>query len=161
MMGYYVWNCFWLMFPVLFLNILFARRLPPRYQPAIFSHEIPRWIQVPENIFRIGTFLLPLLMPIQIVTSLQKFGIALYVAGLLLYFSSWAMQMRHPQSAWSRSRLGFMAPAYTPGVWLTGIALIGDSFYLSLGRATCIYLVVAISFLLFHNLHAWIVHSRA
>ncbi len=161
MILHYVWNCFWLIIPVLVMNGLLMGKLPNIYQPEVFSDHIPIWIVVGENAFRTATVLLPLLMPLQVGRPGQKAGLALYLAGLVIYFASWAMQIWIPQSAWSTSRWGFMAPSYTPPIWLVGIALVGDSLYVPFPYTPWIYIGLSAAFLAFHNLHTWIVYSRA
>ena len=107
----YLWNCFWLAVPILVMNWRLASRLPEGYQPTLFWRDIPRLIAIGENVSRIVLFLGLLLMPLRIATSRQRAGLAVYAAGVLIYFGAWAMQIWFPQAEWSRSRLGFMAPA--------------------------------------------------
>jgi hypothetical protein len=156
----YVWNCFWLIVPVLLLNVSLARKLPPTYQPEIFSRGIPAWISAGEHTLRIAVFLLPLLMPLEFNGQRQRAGLLLYLAGLLLYAASWCAQIWFSASRWSESRIGFMAPAYTPLAWLAGIGFIGNSFYAGLSFRPWIYLGLSAAFLVFHNLHAWLVYSE-
>jgi hypothetical protein len=160
MLYHYLANCFWLMVPVLGMNLLLAGKLPRIYQPEVFSSGIPWWIVVGENGLRVGMFLLPMLMPLQLEHPRQHIGFVIYLFGLGTYFLSWALQIWRPRSAWSRSRWGFMAPAYTPFLWLMGIALIGDSLYLRISYTSWIYAGLAVAFLAFHNLHAWITYTR-
>ena len=63
-------------------------------------------------------------MPLRWDTSVSKVGIAIYLIGMLIYFASWIPLINAPNSAWSNSLAGFMAPAYTPLLWLVGIGLI-------------------------------------
>ena len=63
----YASNCFMLVIPVLLWNVLFLTSLPQGY-----SREF--W---------------PLFMPLTIKTGRQKFGVAVYLAGLVIYFASW------------------------------------------------------------------------
>jgi hypothetical protein len=161
MLLYYAWNCFWLIAPVLLMNALLMRKLPRMYQPEVFSDRIPAWITAGENTFRIITFALPLLMPLRIVRQGQRIGLAVYLAGLALYFAAWAMQIWFPQNAWSMSRWGFMAPSYTPLIWLIGIGIVGDSLYFSAPYAPWIYITLSATFLVFHNLHTFRVYTRA
>jgi hypothetical protein len=156
----YVWNCFWLIVPVLLLNVIPARKLPPMYQPETFSRGVPGWISAGEHTFRIAVFLLPLLMPLEFNGQEQKAGGLLYLAGMLVYAASWCAQISFPASRWSKSRMGFMAPACTPFAWLVGIGLIGNSFYAGLPFRPWIYPGLSAAFLVFHNLHAWLVFSR-
>jgi hypothetical protein len=70
------------------------------------------------------------------------------------------MQIYFPQSAWSQSVFGFMAPAYTTIIWLVGIGLIGQSLFLKIPYHYSIYLVFAAFFTTFHSIHTYIVYSR-
>ena len=158
---YYARSCVWLIAPVLLMNLLLARKLPKMYQPEVFSRQIPPWINAGENIFRLAIFVLPLLMRLQLATPEEMIGFLLYLAGLMLYLLSWIMQIAFQYSAWSRSRWGFMAPSYTPLLWLIGVALIGDSLFFPIPCPPCIYIGLAVLFLFFHNLHTWIVYTRA
>ena len=159
MLQRYVCNCFWLVLPVLLLNVFLTHKLPPMYQPKIFSRGIPAWISAGEHTFRLMVFLLALLMPLEVKGPTQKAGMLLYLAGLLLYAASWGAQILFSGSRWSTSRLGFMAPAYTPLLWLGGISLVGNRFYFGLPPGPWVYLGLSALFLLFHNLHAWLVYS--
>ena len=157
----YLCNCFWLLVPILVFNLLFMRRLPPAYQMDIFWRDIPKVVSVPENLFRTLVMILPIFMRLQFSTPHQKLGLGLYLTGLLCYFASWVALIAAPWSSWSMSAIGFLAPAYTPIVWLAGIGLIGDTLQFS--RVTFrpwIYWGMSGLFLAFHNLHAFVVYSR-
>jgi len=156
----YIWNCVWLMAPVLLLNVLLMKKLPAAYQPEVFWRDIPMWIRAGENALRAAIFVLPILMPLRVIRAGQEIGLLLYCLGLILYFTSWSLQVWFPKTRWSASRWGFMAPSYTPLIWLAGIALIGDSLYLPLPYSPWVYVALSVVFLTFHNLHVWIVYSR-
>jgi hypothetical protein len=156
----YIWNCIWLTAPILLLNVLLMNRLPKAYQPEVFWHDIPAWLRVGENTFRTAIFVLPILMPLRVIRSGQATGLVLYAVGLILYFFSWSLQVWYPETRWSASRWGFMAPSYTPLIWLVGIALIGDSLYVPIPYSPWVYVALSVAFLTFHNLHVWIVYSR-
>jgi hypothetical protein len=47
---------------------------------------------------------------------------------MIIYFASWLLLIVRPDAAWSRSAAGLLAPAYTPLIWLAGIALVGGSW---------------------------------
>jgi hypothetical protein len=112
------------------------------------------------NTFRTVIIVLPILMPLRVTGAGQAIGLVLYGVGLILYFFTWSMQVWYPETQWSASRWGFMAPSYTPLVWLIGIALIGDSLYVPIPYPLWVYVTLSAAFLLFHNLHVWIVCSR-
>jgi len=110
----YAVSCFLLLLPALLWNLLLTDRLPPAFQRAEFWREIPRWVSVPENALRLPVFLLPLVMPLELVTPWQRRCLGLFAAGTAVYFASWVALIAWPNSAWSTSAAGFQAPAYTP-----------------------------------------------
>ena len=56
----YLANAFWLLAPLLLLNLVFTKDLPQLYRSDAFQRETPRWIWVLENLFRTPVMLLPL-----------------------------------------------------------------------------------------------------
>ena len=149
-----------LVVPLLLFNAVFARRLPKAYEADVFGDQIPLWIRIGENITRTIVFALPFFMALNVRTLSQKTGFALYVIGAILYCLSWGVQIRYPQSPWCQSGWGFMAPAYTPLLWLVGIGLIGDTILLQVSYSRWTYIGLSVAFLTFHNVHAWIVYKR-
>ena len=119
-------NCFWLLLPVFAWNAVFASRLPQ----AGFKSDagVPRPILWAENVLRAAVFLWPLLLPLSWQDQRSRAGLALYGLGILVYFASWLPLIYRPEAAWSRSAAGLLAPAYTPLIWLAGIALVGASW---------------------------------
>ena len=93
-------------------------------------------------------------MPLRIVSRRQRIGLTFYLLGLGMYWVAFA------GGAGAAHPVGFMAPAWTPAIWLAGISLIADQFYFSIPYRPWMYMAVSIVFLLFHNLHAWIVWAR-
>jgi hypothetical protein len=156
----YLLNGLWLVLPPMVFNIVFVNRLPPAYQPGVFWKDIPMWLGVGENLFRALVVFLPVMMPLDIRTRTQQIGLGIYFSGLLVYFLSWFALMQSPDSAWSASAAGFMAPACTPAIWLAGIGLIGGKWYLRIPYQPWMYVGVSLIFLFFHNLHAWTIYAR-
>lgn len=156
----YILNCMLLLLPIMVWNVIFASKLPRAYSPEIFWKDIPPLIANGENIFRSVIFILPLLMPLRIETQNQKLGLWLYIIGTAIYFLSWLAQIYFPQSVWSLSAFGFLAPTYTPLIWLIGIGLIGRAFYFSSPYRSWMYIVVSAIFLSFHLSHALTVYLR-
>lgn len=154
----YLLNCFWLMIPVLIWDVFFSDHLPRAFQPDVFQYSIPLFILVGEHGLRILIFLLTLLMPLP--HNGQRSAVVLYVAGVLIYFASWLPLIVYPESRWSQSFVGFMAPAYTPVCWLTGIAMIGYKFYVGWPYKKWMFIMLSVIFLVFHNVHTWLVYSR-
>lgn len=156
----YSLNCFLLTIPILIWNLLFACELPHAFQNEVFWKDIPLFLSLSESSLRVGLLILALLMPLRIKTRSQKRGLVLYLCGTTLYFASWLVLIYFPESWWSDSMIGFMAPAYTPLLWLTGIGLIGDTFYFNLCFRRWIFFSIAIAFLALHNLHALTIYFR-
>jgi hypothetical protein len=157
---YYLLNCFLLTIPILLWNIFLSAKLPLAYQPEFFWKDIPFVLALGENGSRIVLFLLTCLMPLQISTPEQKKGMLLYLTGTILYFMSWLLLIYFPESAWSQSVFGFMAPAYTPLLWLIGIGLVGKSFYFKFEHARLMYFLIVADFMVLHNIHTFLIYSR-
>ena len=110
----YVWSCGVLTVPILVWNVVCTRFLPPALASTEFSRDIPHFVAYGENMLRIVVMVLPFLMPLEVATGGQRRGLLLFAVGTLLYFLAWVPLMLLPQSRWSTSWLGFVAPAYTP-----------------------------------------------
>jgi len=96
----------------------------------------------------------PIFMPAGIKSVVQLTGLALYISGALIYFISWIILICFPFSKWSRSKAGFLAPAYTPVLWLAGIGMMTGSFlWYDSYWFSIIYMVLSAVFLIFHISH--------
>ena len=85
----------------------------------------------------------------------------MYLAGMIAYLGAWLMLIYAPQSGWSTSLAGSMAPAYTPLVWLTGIGMIGTRLSVRwIPFHPWGYTVSAAVFLICHNAHSLLVLTR-
>lgn len=156
----YFFNCFLLTIPILLWDYIFTDKLPKAFQPGIFWKDIPAYITYGENISRLVMFVFISIMPLKIITSQQKNGLRLYVIGTLLYFCAWLILMYLPNTAWSNSVLGLLAPAYTPLVWLVGIGFIGNSFFFKIPFKRWLYFLIVLIFLIFHNWHTYLIYFR-
>ena len=156
----YLTNCFLLIIPILVWNILLVDHLPESYAPAIFSKDIPQFVEYSENILRVFALGMPLVMLFSIKTRTQRIGLIVYILGTLLYFMSWIVLIVAPESAWSASHEGFMAPAFTPLIWLIGIGLMVEGSYFNFPKAKIIYLIVSVLFVVMHATHAAIVYTN-
>ena len=117
-------NCFWLLLPLLAWNVALAGGLPQRYA---LDDAVPGWLGWTEAALRVLVFLGPLLLPLTLAQRHQRLGAGVFAVGTLVYFASWLPLLWAPESAWSRSLPGGLAPAYTPLAVFAGIALIGES----------------------------------
>jgi hypothetical protein len=156
----YFFNCFLLTIPILAWNLIFANKLPKAFQPEIFWNDIPTFLTYGENISRTIVFIFTSLMPLKILTKTQEKGILLYVLGTLIYFASWLLLIYFPDTLWSNSVLGLLAPAYTPILWLAGIGLIGDSMYFNMPLKRWVFMLISVVFLIFHNAHTYLIYFR-
>ena len=140
-------NCIWLLLPVFAWNAVFASRLP---QEGFKSDAgVPRPILWTENLLRVAVFIWPLLLPLSWHDPQSRAGLALYALGVLIYFASWLPLMYRPEAAWSKSAAALLAPAYTPLIWLAGIALVGGSWP---------YALVSLLFVSVHVYHNILAH---
>jgi hypothetical protein len=156
----YFFNCLLLTIPVLLWDYIFTDKLPEAFQSEIFWKDIPSFITYGENISRILMFVFISFMPLKIITNKQKSGLLLYGAGCLLYFSAWIILMYFPNTAWSNSVLGLLAPAYTPLFWLIGIGFIGGSLFFNIPFKRWLYFLLVALFLFFHNWHTYLIYFR-
>jgi hypothetical protein len=150
----YFFNCFLLLIPVFVWNLIFYKRLPAPYQKPIWD-DVPKPLAAAENIFRTGAFVFPVFLRIELKTILQILGLILYLSGLSVYFFSWVLEIRSPESKWSKSAIGFTAPAWTTIFWLAGIGLIGQRMTINgLPYSFFIYMAIALVFTGVHTAHA-------
>lgn len=154
-------SCFWLLVPILVFNVVCAPHLPPAFQADVFWRDIPRWIAWPENVLRVVLFATVAFAPLEVTTAWHRRGLALFVIGTLGYFAAWGPLLAAPNSAWSTSLPGFLAPAITPAVWLTGLCLVAQRLVIPrLPYRAWMLAVVAAAFLGAHVSHAALVWSR-
>lgn len=146
--------------PILVWNALLVSKLPSVFDPKSFNSGIPAVILVGENLFRAIVFLLPLFFKLNISTSNGKIGLLVFIGGTLLYFVSWLIQIIVPNSALATSLLGFLAPAYTPIIWLIGLSLMVESYYFKVTYSKWHFILPSIAFSIFHIFHTIHVYNR-
>jgi hypothetical protein len=157
----YALSCGLLLLPAAAWNILLAKRLPPAFQPEGFGCDIPVPLTFAENVLRTAVFVLPFLMPLDIAAPGAGRALLVYTVGMLLYFASWLGLIWFPGSRWSQRPLGFAAPAYTPLLWLLGIALLGERLFWGTFYRGWMYPVVCVAFLIAHITHTMRVYVRS
>jgi len=135
-------NCFWLLLPLLLWNFLLGPKIT--IDKILSDTHSPQWLLALENITRLVVFILPLLIPLVLNDRLSKIGLALYIAGTLIYFVSWLPLLLSPHSSWSTSAAGLLAPRLTPLLPFLGIAMIGHNW---------IYGIISILFIFLHTWH--------
>jgi hypothetical protein len=140
--------------------IVLAKKLPQGFQPEIVWKYIPAFLTYGENISRVVVFMLMLPVPFCISIANSKKGPLLYIGGTIIYFASWLVLIYLPDIKWSNSILGYTASACTPLVWLTGIGLIGNSYYFNLPFKRWIFFSASFIFLTFYYFHTFTVCFR-
>lgn len=138
-------------------NVIFYNSLPEAFSFKVFTNGIPSFILIGENIGRIGIFLLPFLFIFRVKNNMK--ALMLYFAGMGLYFCSWFALIYLPDSLWCNSLIGFSAPAYTPIIWLLGIAFLTTECYWKRIKYRPVILITAsILFSVFHISHTVLVY---
>jgi len=156
----YLFTCGLLLLPVFVWNILFWRYLPPAFEAGEFWRDIPSTLAMAEHSLRLLIFTLPFFMPLGISGARQRTGLGILIAGNLLYFASWLALIIAPNSLWSQSAIGFLAPAYTPILWLLGLAMLSGQLFWGTFYRWWIYLVFSGLFIAVHVTHAAVVYIR-
>lgn len=145
-------NGFLPLLPILLLNIVLGKKLPPPYSTDQFDDPVPGWLLRVENVFRLCVFMFPLLIRLDLSTPLHKTGCALYLFGCLVYFGSWLLLIAKPEVR--RNLLLFTAPAWTPAIWLLGLSLMMEQFLIgTLPFSSISYLIPVSLFLAAHIAH--------
>jgi len=149
-----------LLLPALVFNLLLMPHLPVAYQADIWD-DVPNVIAVPEVVLRILVFAIPALMVFRGRGHRLRGGLALFAMGSLIYAASWLLLIAYPDGSWAQSGLGFLAPAYTPALWLAGLAMLMHNFAVpQRWYRRWMYGAVAAAFLGVHITHAALVFSR-
>lgn len=156
----YVITCGLLLLPTLAWNAALLKRLPPAISNPDTWGAIPQPLAIAENTLRILIFAVPFFMPLHVSTKRQRGGIALFIVGTLMYFASWVALIASPQSFWATSAAGFLAPAYTPALWLLGLSLLAQEYSWGSTAHPWTYATLSALFLAAHISHATIVYAH-
>lgn len=156
----YAMNCGLLLLPILAWNAALAPRLPAPWTADIFWRNIPPALGIIENTTRIVVLAVPFFMPLELKSRVQWRGLILFGAGLILYAASWLLILVAPGSPWSSSAWISLAPAYTPLIWLSGVALLGQRLFWGSWYRWWMYLIVVAAFIAAHVLHAMLIYAR-
>ena len=149
-------NGFLLFIPVLIWNIALSNKLPDFFKTSTWD-KIPKSVLIIENTFRFLSFLLPLLMIIDFTTDYYKYGLALYVIGISIYYISWLLQFKLSNKKYNKSLLIRGAPAYTTIIWLTAIGLLCNRTYIQDLYIKNIYFIIICVFTITHTIHVYLV----
>ncbi len=75
------------MVPLLVWNILLAPMIT--LEQITSDANSPAWLLTAENITRIIVFAAPLILPLRLKDIVSKTGLAIYIIGTLIYFTTW------------------------------------------------------------------------
>jgi len=153
-------NGLWLITPIMLWNMAYTNKLPKPFNTVEYDQGIPNSILFSENILRMILFSLPVLMSLRLNSIEQKTGILIYLIGVLIYFTSWFILVNYPENGWSTSLIGFIAPAYTPLIWLIGIGLIGSDLSIYNIYKPWIYFFLSTLFTIIHSYHAFLAYMN-
>ena len=156
----YALSCGLLLLPIFVWNAALTPSLPYPWGTAAFWQDIPRPLAYLENSARLIVSGLPFLMPFEPTSTLQRRGLVMYAGGTALYFCAWVAVLIAPGSAWAVSPIGFLAPAYTPLLWLVGLALLGRRLFWGRFYRWWMFLIPAGGFIAAHVTHAALVYAR-
>jgi hypothetical protein len=128
--------------------------LPRPYVEDAFWAVVPACVSVPEDALRITTLALAALLPFGVDTPRQRRGVLVYLLGVCLYAGSYGAQILFPEASWSQSAIGFLAPVWTPLLWLVGIALMTSEPHSPRWFRSSHFVIVAAAFVAFYVAHA-------
>ena len=150
----YINNCFLLFIPILVFNILFFKKLPSHYLKNI-SHPIIK----AETITRIITIAFSMIMAINIQNKAGKIGLIIYIIGIIIYFSSYFIEIYFPNTIFSKKLIFILAPYWTSVIWLIGIGLLGIKLFVNIPYHFTVYLIISVIFTIIHTIHGYLCYK--
>jgi len=150
----YLNNCFLLFIPILLFNILFFKKLPSHYLKNI-SHTI---ITI-ETITRIIIIAFSMIMVLNNQNKIEKIGLIIYTIGIILYFTSYFIEIYTTNSLFNRNIIFILAPYWTSVIWLIGIGLVGNRLFVNIPYHYTIYLILSVIFAAIHTIHGYLCYK--
>jgi hypothetical protein len=153
-------NGLWLLVPPLLWNVLLWEQLPPEYSDPFVWDNIPEWILWMEQILRMLTFGLPFFLKLTPATPQKWLAWAFYLGGCLIYFASWLLVIHWEPNPGFVSWLTYLAPAYTPLIWLLGIFFLTRPWTVGQHWIRHFFLFAVVLFCWVHTYHAYLAFSH-
>jgi len=150
----YINNCFLFFIPVLLFNILFFKKLPSHYLKNI-SHPII----IMETITRIIVIAFSMIMAVNIQNKMEKTGIIIYAIGIIIYFTSYFIEIYAANSLFGRKLIFILAPYWTSVIWLIGIGLAGNRLFINIPYHFTVYLMLSVIFATIHTIHGYLCYK--
>lgn len=154
----FVFSCGLLLLPALVWNVALTEFLPPAIASPESWDDIPPTLASAESSLRFLVFALPFIMPFNVSSTQQRRGLVLFIVGTIVYFASWLALIAAPSTQWARSPIGFLAPSYTPMIWLAGLAVLGRQVFFVTFYRWWMYLALSAIFVAAHVSHAVVVY---
>jgi len=150
----YINNCFLLFIPILLFNILFFKKLPSHYLKNISNPIIKM-----ETIIRIILIAFSMIMAVNIQNKIEKIGIIIYIIGIIIYFTSYFIEIYASNSLFGRNLIFILAPYWTSVIWLTGIGLAGNRLFINITYHFSVYLILSVIFTAIHTIHGYLCYK--
>jgi len=150
----YINNCFLFFVPILLFNIIFFKKLPSHYLKNI-SHPII----IMESITRIIVIAFSIIMAINIKNEIEKIGLIIYIIGIIIYFTSYFMEIYAPNTLFGKNIIFILAPYWTSVIWLIGIGLVGNRLFVNIPYHFTVYLILSITFATIHTIHGYLCYK--
>jgi len=150
----YINNCFLLFIPILLFNILFFKKLPSHY-----LKDITNPIIIIETITRIITIAFSIIMIINIQNKIEKIGIIIYIIGVIIYFTSYFIEIYASYTLFGRNIIFILAPYWTSVIWLIGIGLVGNRLFVNIPYHFSVYLILSVIFTTIHTIHGYLCYK--
>jgi len=147
----YINNCFLFYIPILLFNILFFKKLPSHYLKNI-SHPIV----IMETITRIIIIAFSIIMAINIKNKIEKTGLIMYIIGIIIYFTSYFIEIYASDTLFGRKLIFILAPYWTSVIWLMGIGLVGNRLFINIPYHFIAYLILSVVFAAIHTIHGYL-----
>jgi len=150
----YINNCFLFFIPILLFNILFFKKLPPHYLKNI-SHPII----IMETITRIIVIAFSMIMVMNIQNKMEKIGLIIYVIGIIIYFTSYFIEIYAVNTLFGRNIIFILSPYWTSIIWLIGIGLVGNRLFINIPYHFSVYLILSVIFTTIHTIHGYLCYK--
>jgi len=150
----YINNCFLFFIPILIFNIIFFKKLPSFYLKNI-SHPII----IAETITRIITIVFSMIMAVNTQNKTGKIGLIIYIIGIIIYFSSYFIEIYFSNSLFSKNIIFILSPYWTSVIWLIGIGLVGNRLFINIPYHFAVYLIFSIIFATIHTIHGYLCYK--
>jgi len=147
----YMNNCFLLFVPILVFNVMLFKKLP-----AYYIKKINHPIVILETVIRILTIAFSIIMNANIQ---NKAGLTVYICGVIIYFSSYFIEIYFSETFFAKKLVVLLAPYWTSIIWLLGIGLIGNNLFINIPYHFTFYMLLSVLFTTIHTIHGYMCYK--